>query len=116
MSAPEVGTTYRRTTTGERFRYIGTCPNGCHHLLDPMDAPDGAAVWAASPPVFHALFESVDLLALAEAVGVLADEGRRPGEQPQSEFSTGPTGHGPLWDDEHLADVFGLRDGAGGGS
>lgn len=113
MSAPEVGATYRHISTGERFRYIGMCPNRCHHLLESMDTPDGGAAWAATPLVFHALFEPVGLLALAEAVGVLADTGRRPGEQPQTEFATGPTGPGAMWSDEHLADVFGLRNTGG---
>lgn len=114
MSAPEFGAIYRLITTGERFRYIGTCADGCHDLFDPMDQPDGGAVWATRRENVHLFFEPVGLLALAEAVGVLADAGRRPGEQPQSEFSAGPSGHGPLWDDEHLADVFGLRTAGGG--
>lgn len=51
-----------------------------------------------------------DLMAVAEAVGVVPDDEPVPyrpaGEQPAVEFSAGPVGPGPIWADENLARVF----------
>ena len=47
-----------------------------------------------------------DLMTLAEAVGVVAEEVRPPGAQPAVEFTDGPDTNGPVWSDANLAEVF----------
>lgn len=55
-----------------------------------------------------------DLMLLAEAVGVVAEEIRPRGAQPVSEFSAGPEGFGPLWDDARLHAELDALEGGGG--
>lgn len=87
-----------RPVLGRRRPLLEVTPNhfaaGCFTLVD-----SGA--------------EDDDLLAVAEAVGVVVEvDGDEPipyrvaGEQPPVEFSEGPVGPGALWSDAHLASVF----------
>lgn len=83
-----------RPVLGRRRPLMEVTPNhfaaGCFTLVDTPSQDD-------------------DLLAVAEAVGVVVDEPipyRLTGEQPAVEFTDGPESHGPLWTDEHLAEVF----------
>lgn len=88
-----------RPVTGRRRFLIEDTVNhflsGCYTLIHPVTEPD-------------------DLLAVAEAVGVVApaENADQPvphrvtGEQPAIEFTAGPVGPGALWADAHLARVF----------
>lgn len=86
-----------RPVTGRRRLLIQDTLNhftsGCYELVD-AGTPDQ------------------ELLAVAEAVGVVVEVDEEPityqlaGEQPAVEFSAGPVGPGPLWSDANLAREF----------
>jgi hypothetical protein len=124
MSAPDSPEVWVMRATGVRFVVVHHCDSHGlpgwtklrslttgHLYLSPYRFL--GTVFDLELPAPPAVGGVDELMALADAVGVVTEEIRPRGQQPASEFEAGPTSHGPLWTDDHLADVFNLRDQGG---
>ncbi|MBB3041177.1 hypothetical protein [Nocardioides soli] len=121
MTAPEIGGTYVDPCTGRSYRVVDV--TALHAVVVRVDVHEPGVSYVAARERFGDHFVPADdLTELAEAVGVLVDALRRPGDPLAVEFSTGPSSYGPFWSDARLGQLVEVwarevaaADGADGG-